>query len=82
MTLPEERLHAVIAAGNFLRRLMLTHPAGGYKRIPRAVREEARQLLKHYPTSGDLLLDDCFYPGGFSEEVKDQIKSRLNNERS
>jgi hypothetical protein len=50
MTLPDERYRAVKYAEQFLQRL-----AGGhYARIPKAVREEARSLLRHYPGAWDM----------------------------
>ena len=50
MTLPDERYRAVQATMEFLIRL-----AGGeYPRVPKAVREEARHLLRHYPNGLDL----------------------------
>lgn len=51
MTLPDERYRAVRNTAEFLQRL-----AGGhYARVPKAVRGEALALLRHYPTSWDLL---------------------------
>lgn len=50
MTLPDERYRAVRHTELFLQRL-----AGGqYARVPKAVREEARALLRHYPGTWDL----------------------------
>ena len=50
MTLPDERYRSIKMAEQFLTRL-----AGGeYLRVPRAVREEARSILRHYPGSYDL----------------------------
>jgi hypothetical protein len=50
MTLPDERYRSVRWAAEFLQRL-----AGGeYPRTPKAVREEARSILRHYPGSWDL----------------------------
>jgi len=50
MTLPDERYRAVQYAEQFLKRL-----AGGeYPRVPKAVRQEARSILRHYPNSWDL----------------------------
>lgn len=50
LTLPDERYRAVRYAGEFLQRL-----AGGhYARVPKAVREEARAILRHYPTAWDM----------------------------
>ena len=50
MTLPDERYRAVQRTEQFL----IALAAGEYKRIPKAVREEARSLLRHYPSSWDL----------------------------
>jgi hypothetical protein len=50
LTLPDERYRAVRHTELFLQRL-----AGGqYARVPKAVREEARALLRHYPGTFDL----------------------------
>jgi hypothetical protein len=50
MTLPDERYRAVKYAQDFLSRL-----AGGqYARVPKAVRAEARSILRHYPNAWDM----------------------------
>ncbi len=50
MTLPDERYRAVKWAEGFLSRL-----AGGQiARVPKAVRGEARAILRHYPGSWDM----------------------------
>ena len=50
LTLPDERYRAVKHTEQFLQRL-----AGGeYPRVPKAVRQEARSLLRHYPNRYDL----------------------------
>ena len=50
MTLPDERYRSVKYAAEFMQRL-----AGGeLPRVPKAVREEARSILRHYPTDWDL----------------------------
>ena len=50
MTLPDERYRAVKYAQDFLSRL-----AGGqYARVPKAVRDEARSILRHYPNNWDM----------------------------
>lgn len=54
MTTPAERTNTVIAAHAFLQRLAAPYGAG-IKKIPAAVRAEARQLLRHYPRPQDLL---------------------------
>ena len=50
MTLPDERYRSVRATAEFLQRLA----AGEIPRVPRAVRQEAVWLLRHYPTLYDL----------------------------
>ena len=50
MTLPDERYRSVKYAQEFLSRL-----AGGqYARVPKAVRDEARSILRHYPNNWDM----------------------------
>ncbi len=50
MTLPDERYRSIKWAESFLQRL-----AGGQiARVPKAVRDEARSILRHYPGSWDL----------------------------
>jgi hypothetical protein len=50
LTLPDERYRSVKWAEGFLQRL-----AGGQiARVPKAVRDEARSILRHYPNSWDL----------------------------
>jgi hypothetical protein len=50
MTLPDERYRAVKWAEGFLTRL-----AGGQiARVPKAVRDEARSILRHYPNGWDM----------------------------
>ena len=55
MTMPDERTRAVIQAADFLRRLGSPYMSDGLKRIPAAVRAEARALLRHYPSAVDML---------------------------
>lgn len=55
MTLPSERTNAVLRTEDFLRRLASPYNPGGLKKIPIAVRVEARRLLRHYPLALDLL---------------------------
>ena len=51
MTLPDERYRAIMAAKDFLERLSFSSEI---KRVPLAVRQEARRILRHYPTTYDL----------------------------
>jgi hypothetical protein len=66
MTLPDERYRAVKHAEQFLSRL-----AGGhYARVPKAVREEARALLRHYPGSWDMNRVAQASPEVFQEQME------------
>ena len=47
MTMPSERTQAVLRTERFL--LALRDP-NKYPRVPKAVREEASRLLRHYPS--------------------------------
>ena len=67
MTLPDERYRAVKYAQEFLSRL-----AGGhYARTPKAVREEARHILRHYPSSWDMQRAAATSPEVFQERMED-----------
>ena len=52
MTLPDERYRAVKWAERFLQELSSDRTK--YPRVPRAVRQEARSILRHYPSTWDL----------------------------
>lgn len=67
MTLPDERYRAVKWAEGFLQRL-----AGGQiARVPKAVREEARSILRHYPGSWDMQRAAQGAPEVFQERMED-----------
>jgi hypothetical protein len=51
MTLPDERYRAVLEAEEFLRALSFSETT---KRIPLAIRQRARGILRHYPNAWDL----------------------------
>jgi hypothetical protein len=60
MTLPIERTNAVLRTEKFL--MDLRDPKK-YPRVPRAVREEAQRLLRHYPSKYDMkYIADSFEP--------------------
>ena len=66
MTLPDERYRAVKAAQQFLARL-----AGGeYPRVPKAVRAEARSVLRHYPLDWDMQRTARMAPEVFQVEME------------
>ena len=67
MTLPDERYRSVKWAQGFLSRL-----AGGhYARTPKAVRDEARSILRHYPSDYDMLRAAQGAPEVFQERMED-----------
>lgn len=67
MTLPDERYRAVKHTEQFLQRL-----AGGeIPRIPKAVREEARSLLRHYPGQWDMQRTARMAPDVFQEQMEE-----------
>ena len=67
MTLPDERYRAVKWAEAFLKRL-----AGGhYARTPKAVRDEARSILRHYPSDYDMNRAAEGAPEVFQERMED-----------
>ncbi len=66
MTLPDERYRAVKWAESFLQRL-----AGGQiARVPKAVREEARSILRHYPGSWDMERAASACPDVFQQQME------------
>ena len=77
MTLPDERYRAVKTAAQFLARL-----AGGeYPRVPKAVRVEARSILRHYPLDWDLKQAALAAPHVFQERMDDLHKMVLKYEQ-
>ena len=66
MTLPDERYRAVKYAQDFLSRL-----AGGqYARVPKAVRAEARSILRHYPNAWDMDRAAVGAPDVFQQQME------------
>lgn len=51
MTLPDERYRAVLAAEQFLTDLL---DSSKTPRVPRAIRQRARAVLRHYPSQWDM----------------------------
>ena len=60
MTLPVERTQAVLRVERFL--MDLQNPKK-YPRVPKAVREEAQRLLRHYPSQYNMkYIEESFEP--------------------
>ena len=64
MTIPSERTRAIIATKDFL--LMLLDPKVTPK-VPKAVRDWALGLLRHYPGTYDLMQAHRGAPGSFGK---------------
>lgn len=54
MTTPYERTRTVIATGDFLKQIEQDES------LRQELRTMANQLLRHYPTRGEVLLQACF----------------------
>jgi hypothetical protein len=64
MTLPDERYRAVVQTKKFLEQLLTT------PRIPRAVKDNARWCLRHYPTEWDMQIVSQEVPAIFQERME------------
>ena len=70
MTLPYERTNAVLRTEKFLLKLCIPSQS---PRVPKEIREEARRLLKHYPSQYNMRhIADSF------EEIKDPQADALD----
>jgi hypothetical protein len=64
MTLPDERYRAVVQTKKFLEELLTT------PRIPRAVKDNARWCLRHYPSEWDMKRAAEYTPEVFQEKME------------
>jgi hypothetical protein len=65
MTLPDERYRAVVQTQRFLLRILTT------PRVPKAVKDEARSLLRHYPSEYDMSKTAQTSPDIFQERMEE-----------
>jgi len=65
MTLPDERYRAVVQTQRFLLRILTT------PRVPKAVKDEARYCLRHYPSEYDMSKTAQTSPDIFAERMED-----------
>ena len=77
MTLPSERARAILFAEKFLLRLCDPKVTPG---LPKAIRDEAKAILRHYPNKSDLNVlisgwGDAFV--GFAVECPIKLEDRL-----
>jgi hypothetical protein len=63
MTLPYERTRAVLNARDFLRRMSNVYQPDGIRGLRKEVRQEARDILRHFPHWFDLGRADCWDEG-------------------
>ena len=68
MTLPDERYRAIVQTQKFL--LDLCNPQHT-PRVPRLIRDRARSMLRHYPTTHDMMAAAEAAPDIFSERMED-----------
>ena len=78
MTLPDERYRAVKYAQQFLARLA----GGDYPRVPKAVRDEARSILRHYPLDWDMQRTARMAPDVFAEQMEPLHRMILQHEQT
>ena len=65
MTLPDERYRAVVQTQRFLLEILTT------PRVPRAVKDQARACLRHYPSDWDMNRAAEGAPEVFQERMED-----------
>ena len=65
MTLPDERYRAVVRTQEFLVEILNT------PRVPKAIKDQARSCLRHYPSAWDMrqAAENC--PNVFQERMED-----------
>jgi hypothetical protein len=68
MTLPDERYRAVLQTAKFLQALSYSSEI---KRVPLAVRQQARALLRHYPSEYDMSKTAQTSPDIFAERMEE-----------
>jgi hypothetical protein len=79
MTLPDERYRAVIQTEKFLRALSYSSEI---KRVPLAVRQQARALLRHYPSEYDMSKTAQTSSDIFAERMEDVTRLFQQYEQS
>jgi len=79
MTLPDERYRAVVQTAKFLQSLSYSSET---KRVPLAVRQEARRLLRHYPSEWDMLRVSQTSPDVFQERMEEVTRLFKQYEQS
>ena len=76
MTLPDERYRAVVQTQRFLLQILTT------PRVPKAVKDQARSCLRHYPSEWDMKAASELAPHVFQERMEDVTRMIKVYERS
>jgi hypothetical protein len=76
MTMPDERYRAVVQTKRFLLRLLST------PRVPKAVKDEARSCLRHYPDEWEMQRAAEGAPDVFAERMEDVTRMFKKYEES
>jgi hypothetical protein len=79
MTLPDERYRAVMQTAKFLESLSYSSET---KRVPLAIRQEARRLLRHYPNEWDMQVAAESSPNVFQERMEEVTRLFKQYEQS
>jgi len=64
MTLPDERYRAVVQTERFLLQILTT------PRVPKAIKDQARACLRHYPSHSDMMQASQSAPHVFAERME------------
>ena len=65
MTLPDERYRAVVQTERFLKEILST------PRVPKAIKDGARAMLRHYPNEWEMQLAAESAPNVFAKTMED-----------
>ena len=79
MTLPDERYRAVMQTAKFLEALSYSSET---KRVPLAIRQEARHLLRHFPNEWDMRHAAFKAPDVFQERMEEVTRLFKQYEQS
>jgi hypothetical protein len=79
MTLPDERYRAVMWAGRFLQSLSYSSET---PRVPLKIRQEARHILRHFPSEWDMKRAADGAPEVFQERMEAVIRLMKQYEQS
>jgi hypothetical protein len=76
MTLPDERYRAVVQTQRFLLQILTT------PRVPKAIKDQARSCLRHYPSEWDMKRAADGAPDVFQERMEDVTRMFKSYEKS